>query len=95
MGKRRVFMCVCMYTYYTVLCILQEGFYCMKRLGDRFPSMQTVMSYTSRPYSPVFLCMFVIPLGDTQSDIRTPREYHMFKVEKKNCLICLVVFFCN
>ncbi|XP_022822162.1 uncharacterized protein LOC111353390 [Spodoptera litura] len=39
----------------------QEGFYCLKRLDDRFPSIQTVMTQTGRPRNPVFFCMFLQP----------------------------------
>ncbi|KAF9420320.1 hypothetical protein HW555_003381 [Spodoptera exigua] len=54
----------------------QEGFYCAKRLGDRFPSIKAVMSQTGRPRNPVFICLFQQPPHDPGSgtDVRsTPR----------------------
>ncbi|KAJ8736034.1 hypothetical protein PYW08_006690 [Mythimna loreyi] len=51
----------------------QEGFYCLKCLGERFPSMQQLMINTGRPYSPVYLCMFQQPLTDVGSGDSTTR----------------------
>ncbi|XP_063899764.1 armadillo repeat-containing protein 3 [Helicoverpa armigera] len=54
----------------------QEGFYCMKRMGERFPSLQTVMTQSKKPRNPVFLCMFQQPPHDAGSglDIRSPHQ---------------------
>ncbi|KAJ8735867.1 hypothetical protein PYW07_007487 [Mythimna separata] len=52
----------------------KEGFYCQKRLGQRFPSMQTLMTNTGRPYSPVFICLFQQPPADLGSGSTLPKS---------------------
>ncbi|CAH1639964.1 unnamed protein product [Spodoptera littoralis] len=55
----------------------QEGFYCLKRLDDRFPSIQTVMMQTGRPRNPVFFCMFLQPSHDVGSGTNLASSYHL------------------
>ncbi|KAF9823347.1 hypothetical protein SFRURICE_014406 [Spodoptera frugiperda] len=55
----------------------QEGFYCLKRLRDSFPSIQTVMTQTGRPRNPVFICMFQIPPHDSGSGTNLMSAYRL------------------
>ncbi|XP_031768976.2 uncharacterized protein LOC113519158 [Galleria mellonella] len=52
----------------------QEGFYVQKRLGDRFPTIEEIMTEKPPHRHPVFICMFNQPGFDATSglNIRTP-----------------------
>ncbi|CAB3256251.1 unnamed protein product [Arctia plantaginis] len=52
-----------------------EGFYCFKRLGKRFPTLQEAETKPRLPWEPVYVCMFHPAQWDASAlDIRTPHD---------------------